>query len=126
MRLVFVIGGLLAAVAVAEATPVSVKGELSFDSRGQVKVAECNGGRIFDLGAMTTNAYFRLVEQYWRLSYHGKTPVLIEVRGGLTTRTNAGIVGTVRTLQSPTVVTLISGRCHDARPRNALELARED
>jgi hypothetical protein len=98
---------MLAFVAVAYADTVVVKGELSFNSKGIGKVLDCNSGRIFSLGVMATNPYRRMIEQYWRLSYHGKTPVLIEVRG------DASNSETGWTLQSPNVATLVAGRCSD-------------
>ena len=94
----------------AAADPVTVKGELSFDYQGAARVLECKSGRTFYLGSMESNAFLRLTQRYWRLSFNGKTPVLIEVRGGIT-RTGAG--GTILTLESPNVVTLNGGGCGD-------------
>jgi hypothetical protein len=101
---------MLALAASANAEYRTVKGELSFNSKGTGKVSECEGGRIVTLGAMATNQYLRLVHLYWRLSNHGKTPVLIKVRGDVT---GASIPGGELTLQSPNVVTLVGGRCGD-------------
>jgi len=117
MRHIGAMVGMLAVVAMADAD--TVKGELSFSSKGIGKVLECKSGRIFTLGTMESNSYLRLVQRYWRLSYYGKTPVLIEVRGGVTMTS-----GTVLTLQSPNVVTLNGGRCSDAPSDNALEQTR--
>lgn len=99
--------GMLAFVAVAHADAVVVKGELSFNPKGIAKVLECNSGRVLSLGVMATNPYRRMIEQYWRLSYRGKTPVLIEVRG------DASNSETGWTLQSPNMVTMVAGRCSD-------------
>ena len=100
--------GMLAVVAMADAD--TVKGELSFNSEGVGKVLECKSGRIFALGTMATNPYLRLVQRYWRASFHGKTPVLIEVGGVVT---GASTPGTALTLESPNVVVLYGGRCSD-------------
>lgn len=100
--------GILAFVAVADAD--TVKGELSFNSKGTWKVTECKSGRIINLGTMTLNQSLRLDQQYSRLSFYGKTPVLIEVRGAVT---REGPPGTELTLQSPNVVRVISGRCSE-------------
>lgn len=107
---------LLALVAVADADTVVVKGELSFTPKGIGKVAECESGRIFTLGVMPSAPYFRLVERYWELSGRGKTPVLIEVSGEVT-RTSSP--EPELTLQSPSVVALLSGSCKDASRNNA-------
>jgi len=112
---------MLAFVAVADADTVAVKGELSFSSKGIGKVSECKSGRIFSLGVMASNPYLRLVQRYWRISYHGKTPVLIEVRGDVTRTSNS--VAEL-TLQSPNVVALVAGRCSDASPNYALVRTR--
>ena len=111
MRRVGVIVWMLALVAVAEADTVSVKGELSFNSNGIGKIAECDSGRIYKLGVMETNPYLRLVQSYWRISFHGKTPVMIKLRGGVTRTSNAE---TELTIQTPNIVTLVAGRCRDA------------
>lgn len=111
MRRMGAIVGMLAFVAVVDAE--TVRGELSFNSKGIGRVSECKSRRILTLGEMTSNRYLRLVERYWRLSYHGKTPVLIEVRGGVTRKAPPG---TELTLQSPNVVALIGGRCSEAPP----------
>ena len=108
MRQIGVLVGIVALVATAEADFVIVEGELSFDSKGIGKVAECKGGRIFTLGAMEPNPYLRLVDRYWRSSNHGKTPVLVKVSGGLS---SAIPPGRELIIQSPNVVTLVSGRC---------------
>ena len=108
MRHIAVLVGIVALVAVAEADFVIVKGELSFDSKGIGKVAECSGGRIFTLGAMARNPYLRLVDRYWRSSNNGRTPVLVKVSGGLSSTIPPG---RELTIQSPNVVTLVSGRC---------------
>ena len=120
MRQIGTIVGMLAVVAVADAD--TVKGELSFNSKGIGKVSECKSGRILTLGEMTSNQYLRLVERYWRLSFHGKTPVLVEIRGAVT---REGPPGTELTLQSPNVVALNAGRCSEAPPNNALEQTPE-
>ena len=108
MRRIGAIVGILAVVTMADAD--TVKGELSFNPEGVGKVLECKSGRIFALGTMATNPYLRLVQRYWRASFHGKTPVLIEV-GGVVTRTSTP--GTALTLESPNVVVLYGGRCSD-------------
>lgn len=110
---------MLAATAVAD--PETVKGELSFDYNGTGKVLECKTGRVLNLGTMESDAYQRLVQRYWRLSFQGKTPVLIEVRGGIT-RSGAG--GTILTLQTPNVVTLVGGGCGDLPTSKTLEQTR--
>lgn len=111
IRYVGVIVWMLAHLAVAEADTVSVKGELSFNSNGIGKVAECDSGRMYKLGLMETNPYLRLMQSYWRISFHGKTPVMIKVRGGVTRTSNAE---TELTIQTPNVVTLVAGGCPDA------------
>ena len=88
MRRIGAIVGMLAVVAMADAD--TVKGELSFNSEGVGKVLECKSGRIFALGTMATNPYLRLVQRYWRASFHGKTPVLIEVGGVVTGASTLG------------------------------------
>lgn len=108
MRHIGVLVGIVAWVAAAEADFVIVEGELSFDSQGIGKVAECEGGRVFTLGEMGRNPYLRLVDRYWRSSNNGKTPVLVKVSGGLSSAIPAG---RELTIQSPNVVTLVSGRC---------------
>lgn len=108
MRHLGVIVGIVALVAAAEADTVIVKGELSFNSRGIGKVAECEGGRSFTLGGMGRNPYLRLVDRYWRSSNHGKTPVLVKVSGGVSRTIPPG---RELTIQSPNVVTLVSARC---------------
>ena len=60
---------------------------------------------------MESNPYLRLVQRYWRLSFYGKTPVLIKVRGGVATTSNGQ---TDVTIQSPNVVTLVAGRCGES------------
>ena len=122
MRYIGAIVWMLAFVAVADADSVVVKGELSFSSKGIGKVSECKSGRIFTLGVMASNRYFSLVQRYWRLSYHGKTPVLIEVRGDVSRTSNSE---TKLTLQSPSVIALVAGRCSDTSPNNASEQTRE-
>jgi hypothetical protein len=122
MQHIGAIVSMLAFVAVANADTLVVKGELSFSSKGIGKVTDCKSGRIFTLGAMASNPYFSLVQRYWRLSYHGKTPVLIEVRGDVSKTSNPE---TELTLQSPSVNTLVAGRCGDASPKNALERTGE-
>ena len=122
LRHIGAIGGMLAFAAVADAETVVVRGELSFSSEGIGKVSECQSGRIFTLGVMATNPYLRLVQRYWRISYHGKTPVLIKVQGDVT-RTGTG--GTKLTLQSPNVIALAAERCSDALSDNALAQTRE-
>lgn len=107
MRRIGAIVGMLAVVAMADAD--TVKGELSFNSEGVGRVLECKSGRIFALGTMATNPYLLLVQRYWRASFHGKTPVLIEVGGVVRTSTP----GTALTLESPNVVVLYGGRCSD-------------
>jgi hypothetical protein len=102
--------GIVALVAPAHADFVIVEGELSFDSKGIGKVMECEGGRIFTLGEMGRDPYLRLVERYWRSSNHGKTPVLVKVSGGLSSTIPPG---RELILQSPNVVTLVSGGCGD-------------
>jgi hypothetical protein len=102
---------MLTLAAVAEADTVVVKGELSFNSKGTGKVSECKSGRIFSLGEMASNSYLSLVQRYWRISYHGQTPVLIEVRGDVTRTSDRE---TELTLQWPHVVALVAGRCSDA------------
>ena len=101
---------MLAFAAAADADFVVVRGELSFSSKGVGKISECESGRIITLGVMPTNQYERLVQQYWRLSYQGKTPVLIKVRGDVTRADNPQ--GEL-TLESPNVVVLVGGRCSD-------------
>jgi len=108
MRRSGAIVGMLAVVTMADAD--TVKGELSFNSEGVGKVLECKSGRIFALGTMATNPYLRLVQRYWRASFHGKTPVLIEVGGVVT---GASTPGTALTLESPNVVVLYGGRCSE-------------
>jgi hypothetical protein len=108
MRHVGVIVGIVALAATAEADFVVVEGELSFDSQGIGKVVECEGGRSFTLGAMGRNPYLRLVDRYWRSSNNGKTPVLVRVSGGLSSKIPPG---RELIIQSPNVVTLVSGRC---------------
>ena len=108
MRHVAAIGWMLAFAAVADADNVVVKGELSFSSEGVGKVSECGSGRIFTMGVMATDPYLRLVQGYWRSSYHGKTPVVIKVRGDAERTTN-----TTFTLQEPYVISLVSERCSD-------------
>jgi hypothetical protein len=98
--------GMLALVAVADAE--TVRGELWFDLHGNGKVSECRSGRVLTLGEMTPNRFLDMTATYWRLSYHGKTPVLIDMRGAVTRK---GPPGTELTLQSPNVVALIGGRC---------------
>ena len=107
MQHIATIVGIFAFVAVAHADNEVVKGELSFNSKGIGKVRECTTGRVLHLGVMATNPYRRMIDQYWRLSYHGKTPVLIEVRG------DASNSETGWTLQSPNMVTMVAGRCSD-------------
>jgi hypothetical protein len=104
-QIIFIIGVLALAPAAGAET---VRGELWFDLHGNGKVSECGSGRIMTLGEMTPNRYRYLAERYWRLSYKGKTPVLIDVRGAVTRK---GPPGTELTLESPNVVTLIGGRC---------------
>src|SRR5688572_18429799 len=105
---VVAIVGTLAFAAVANAE--TVKGELTFNSRGIGKIRECKTGRILTLGEMSLNRYLRLDQEYWRLSFHGKTPVLVEIRGGVTREEPPG---TELTLQSPNVVRMISARCSE-------------
>jgi hypothetical protein len=100
--------GFLALAAAAEADWVIVEGELSFNSMGIGKVAECEGGRIFTLGEMRRDPYLRLVDRYWRSSNQGKTPVMVKVSGGLS---RAIPEGRELIIQSPNVVTMTSGRC---------------
>ena len=121
MRHMGAIVWMLAFVAVADADTVVVKGELSFNSKGIGKVAECKSGHIFSLGEMASNQYLRLVQRYWRISYHGKTPVLIEVRGDVARASNRE---SELTLQWPNVIALVAGRCSDASPSSALEQTR--
>jgi len=107
MRSVVVIVGMFALVSAAEAD--TVKGELTFDSNGVAKVMECKTGRLFNLGAMATTPYLRLVDQHSRLSHGNKSPVLVEVRGAIRkTDTNEPL-----TLESPNVVRVNGGRCGD-------------
>lgn len=101
------LGG-LALATVADANSLVVKGELSFTSAGIGKIAECDSGREFTLGVMASAPYFQLVQKYWDISNHGKTPVLIEVRGEVMKTSNPQ---TESTLQSPSVVTLVAGAC---------------
>ena len=108
MRHIGVLAGIVALVAAAEADFVIVEGELSFDSKGIGRVAECEGGRIYTLGAMERDPYLRLVDRYWRSSNHGKTPVRVKVSGGLSSTIPPG---RELIIQSPNVVTLVSGRC---------------
>ena len=108
MRHTAVLVGIVALAAVAEADFVIVEGELSFDSKGIGKVAECDSGRVFTLGTMGRNPYLRLVERYWRSSNNGRTPVLVKVSGGLSSTIPPG---RELIIQSPNVVTLVSGRC---------------
>jgi hypothetical protein len=110
MRSIGVLVGIVALVAAAEADFVIVEGELTFDSKGIGKVVECEGGRLFTLGEMGRNPYLRLIDQYWRSSNHGKTPVLVKVSGGLS---SAIPPGRELIIQSPNVVSLVSGRCRD-------------
>src|SRR5262245_45528870 len=102
------VGGILALVAAADAE--TVLGELSFNSQGTARVLECESGRVLTLGEMKSSQYQRLIDGYWRLSFNGKTPVLIEVRGAVTRK---GPPGTELTLESPNVVRLNGGRCKD-------------
>src|SRR5262245_8835955 len=97
----------LAAAANAE----TVKGELSFNSKGIGKISECKTGRVLTLGDMTSTQYHDLIETYWRLSFHGKTPVLIRVRGDVTRK---GPPGTELRLESPNIVELNGGRCGES------------
>ena len=77
MRQLAAIVGMLAVFAVADAE--TVRGELWFDLHGNGKVSECGSGRILTLGEMKPNRYLDMTATYWRLSFHGKTPVLIEI-----------------------------------------------
>jgi hypothetical protein len=122
MRHIGAIVWMLALVAVADADTMVVKGELSFSSKGIGKVLECKSGRTFTLGAMASNPYFSLVQRYWRLSNHGKTPVLIEVRGDISRTSNPE---TESTLQSPSVNALVAGRCSDTSPGSRAEQSRD-
>lgn len=102
---------LLGVGAFALADKLVVKGELSFTEKGIGKVAECDGGRIFTLGVMASDPYFQLVQKYWSLSDHGKTPVVVEVSGEVTKTSDPG---TESTLQTPRVVALLPGSCKQA------------
>ena len=108
MRHICVLVGIVALVAVAEADFVIVEGELTFDSQGIGRVAECEGGRVFTLGEMQRNPYLRLVDRYWRSSNQGKTPGLVKVSGGLSSSIPPG---RALIIESPNVVTLVAGRC---------------
>jgi hypothetical protein len=112
MQHVGAIVGALAFAAVANAD--TVKGELTFNSKGIGKIRECKSGRVISVGEMSLNQYLQLDEQYWRLSYQGKTPVVVEMRGGIT---REGPPGTELVLQSPYVVRLIRGRCAEDEAR---------
>ena len=107
-RRALAIVGVLAVVTAANAE--TLLGELSFNSRGTGRVSECKSGRVLTLGEMTTNQYRRLIDDYWRLSFQGKTPVLVEIRGAVTRK---GAPGTELTLESPNVVRLNGGSCKD-------------
>ena len=103
----------LALASVADAGTVLVKGELSFTPAGIGKISECESGRTFTLGLMASTPYFQLVQRYWEISNHGKTPVLIEVRGDVMKTSNPE---SESTLQSPSVVALVAGACSKAPP----------
>jgi hypothetical protein len=107
MRSIGVVVGMLAVAAAANAD--TVKGELTFTSSA-AKVVECKSGRILTLGPMGTNSFLRLAERYRRLSYQGKTQVLVEVRGAVT---SASTPEGALILESPNVVALNRGRCAD-------------
>ena len=108
MRYATVMLGALLVVTAADARTVVVKGELTFASNGIGKVAECGTGRVFTLGLMASNPYFRLAQRYWELSNHGKAPVLIEVSGDVVKTSDPE---SESTLQTPTVVALTPGTC---------------
>ena len=108
MRQLIAIVGMLGLAAAANAE--TLRGELSFNSRGFVWVSECRSGRVLRLGEMQSNQYQRLIDQYWRLSFNGKTPVVVEIRGDVT---SSGPPGTELILESPNVVTLVGGSCRD-------------
>jgi hypothetical protein len=110
MRRIVLVVAIISLVAAADAE--TLLGELSFNSQGTGRVLECKSGRVLTLGEMTSNQYRRLIDGYWRLSFYGKTPVLVEVRGAVTRK---GPPGTELTLESPNVVRLNSGRCADGR-----------
>src|SRR5262245_56449560 len=108
MRQLLVTVGMLALAAAANAE--TLRGELSFNSKGTVWVSECKSGRVLKLGEMRSSQYQRLIDQYWRLSFNGKTPVVVEIRGDVTRH---GPPGTELILESPNVVTLVGGSCQD-------------
>ena len=116
MRRMGIMLGMLAFASAAVAAE-TVKGELRLDSQGVARVTECKTGRTITLGVMNPNEYQSLIDRYWRASFNGKTPVLIEVRGAITRK---GPPGTELVLESPNVVMLNNGRC-EPPPDNALK-----
>jgi hypothetical protein len=104
------------------ADTLAVTGELSFGSGGLAEVAECGTNRVFTLGVMASNPYFRLTQRYDTVSEGGKFGVLVKVNGSLALRTssNGRLI-----LESPDVSDVVRGTCAAATPNKSLERTRE-
>ena len=108
MTRLLVIGCELLVASCGQPERVVLKGQLTTDSIGVLRVAECEAGRQLRLGVMASNPYFIFRRKYDELSARGTKPVLIQVSGVLIESSSSR--GEL-TLETPGVISMTNGQC---------------